>query len=44
MPETNNETPKNLEALVDLVLHYHPKPITAAQKKRRKKQKKVNAG
>ena len=41
MLETAKEVPKALEAMVDLVLHYPPKPTSAAQKKRKRKQKKA---
>lgn len=43
MPETTNEVPKALEAMVDMVLCYHPKPTSIAQKKRKRKQKKAEA-
>ena len=41
MPDTTNEVPKALESMVDMVLHYRPKPTSAAQKKRKSKQKKA---
>jgi uncharacterized protein (DUF362 family) len=41
MPETTTEVPKVLEAMVDMVLRYKPKPVSSAQKKRKRKQKKA---
>ena len=41
MPESTTEVPKALEAMVDMVLHYKPKPVSAAAKKRKKKQRKA---
>jgi hypothetical protein len=41
MLETTKEVPKALEAMVDMVLHYRPKPVSAAGKKRKRKQKKA---
>ena len=41
MPETTTEVPKVLEAMVDMVLRYSPKPTSAAQKKRKRKRRKA---
>ena len=43
MPETTKEVPKELAAVVDRVLHYHPKPVSKKAKKRGQKQKKARA-
>jgi hypothetical protein len=43
MPETTTEVPKALEAMVDMVLRYKPKPISKASKRRKRKAKKVKA-
>jgi hypothetical protein len=43
MPETTKEVPKALDAMVDVVLRYRPKPTGAAGKKRKRKKKKAEA-
>jgi hypothetical protein len=36
-----SDTPKALDAITDVVLRYHPKPKTKAQKRRARKAKKT---
>jgi DNA (cytosine-5)-methyltransferase 1 len=42
MPEATKEVPAALETMVDAVLRYRPKPTSAAQKKRRRKQRNID--
>ena len=37
MPETTNEIPKALETMVDMVLRYRPKPVSAVAKRRKRR-------
>ena len=43
MPETTKEVPKALDAMVDAVLRFRPKPTSAAGKKRKRKKKKAES-
>lgn len=40
---TKQKPPKELDAIADVVLAYHPKPKTKPAKKRRKMQKRIIA-